>query len=379
MKTIDVPISRSHEYDVVVGGNGVNGTIVLHRPYHVTTKSLNPVSSGLVVGNQNIALAYQSPIIPASSGLAITAQSAYMRIGDEPILLEPVAIGMQIGVAGAGIQMEKKLFPYSAGLNINTSDSLIRRTYAISADSSELRTGADRAAAAVTRSINPTSSGVGILTNDVEIETGSTITIIGSGDSRNCYVSIGGVYYASGVQEVPVVAGQTITFRCRNASNVVGVVTIDGVQQSLSTNGAIAWSVPSGASKIIVGLSYQSNSSSINSPTISVSTSSDYYICAIKGSGNTNLAHVQINAVGTTYTYPTTISYFGLPTGILSVVRGKSSSPYGTVYVDGVLCLTVSTDTTGSYIYQVPDGARGSEITLALNSNFSGNISFITI
>lgn len=378
MKTIDVPISRSHEYDVVVGGNGTNGTIVLHRPYHVTTKSLNPVSSGLVVGNQSIALVYQSPIIPAGSGLAITAQSAYMRIGDEPILLEPAATGMQIGVASASIQMEKKLFPYSAGLNINTSDSLIRHTYAISADSSELRTGADRAAAAVTRSINPTSSGVGILTNDAEIETGSTITIIGSGNSSNCYVSIDGVYYASGVQEVPVVAGQTITFKCRNASKVVGVVTIDGVQQSLTTNGAIAWSVPSGASRIIVGLSYPSSSSSI-SPTISVSTSSDYYICAIKGNGNTNMAHVQINAVGTTYTYPTTISYLGLPTGILSVVQGKSSSPYGTVYADGVLCLTVSTNTTGSYIYQVPDGARGSEITLALNSNFSGNISFITI
>jgi hypothetical protein len=88
------------------------------------------------------------------------------------------------------------------------------------------------------------------------------VTITGTGNSSNCYVTIGGTKY-SAAANTTVNAGDTITFLVKGRnSSYAGKVTIDGatvLSVTSNTTSTYNWVVPDGLQSVSIFLSYSSS------------------------------------------------------------------------------------------------------------------------
>lgn len=88
------------------------------------------------------------------------------------------------------------------------------------------------------------------------------VTITGTGNSSNCYVTIGGTKY-SAAANTTVNAGDTITFLVKGRnSSYAGKVTIDGAEVlnvTSNTTSTYNWVVPDGLQSVSIFLSYSSS------------------------------------------------------------------------------------------------------------------------
>ena len=93
-------------------------------------------------------------------------------------------------------------------------------------------------------------------------------TITGSGSSTYCHATINGTKYYSAKSDIPVWAGDTITFGVRGRSaTYYGEVVIDGSQVLVvtsTTTSIYEWTVPSGITSISIAMSYTSTTNQRN-------------------------------------------------------------------------------------------------------------------
>ena len=94
------------------------------------------------------------------------------------------------------------------------------------------------------------------------VVTPASVTITGTGNSRNCYATINGTKYSAEANNIEVMSGDTITFGVYGySSKYYGEVVIDGTQTlkvTDKTTKTYNWTVPDGVKTISIGFTYTS-------------------------------------------------------------------------------------------------------------------------
>ena len=405
MEPIIVPITREHEYDITLRAQEheydikVNhGTtisdVVLHRPYHSSQKTLVPLQSGIALSAADMELGMYRGIAPAATQqIGIKMWPANMRREGDAEELYPVETGIGIDTGNISLVGVRGLIPTADGIRTATQNAAINNEYGIvpSADGVCLTTASSKIAksAKLTPVMSSIETGmseidIDIAPNDVEVEIiGQGINYYGSSSTyAYAYAEINNTIYTNATQGIIVHPGDTINIvACSSVSNTtaLGSIYVDGVQYSRVAQKS--FTVPSGSPKIIIGLAQNVTSASKQYTYAHASTSSDYLIVAITGSGS---------QYGCTVSYPgsqdiisprviTFATSTAFPTFSLSV--NGTSSNYGEIRIDGVQVKKVTSWNLETYSWAVPNTTRGASINMSVSGSSwmeTGTINVLT-
>ena len=175
MKTIDVPVFRTHEYDVVVGGNGINGTIVLHNPYHVSTKVLSLSHIGIAIGSGPVDIDYIRNISANAIGIGLTAKNLSVRRNNEAVEITPTTTGIKIGTGAPRLQSTSSLSPVVSGIGLSTQDVRLGTVFEVSPSTIGMQLDTGNISATSGISLSPMISVFGIETLDADLETNARV------------------------------------------------------------------------------------------------------------------------------------------------------------------------------------------------------------
>lgn len=213
-----------------------------------------------------------------------------------------------------------------------------------------------------------------------------TVNVTGSGDSRICSVTVGGVtfnYPNTGIVEVNV--GDSIDFKIgSDDSDGQGEVYIDGSKKFGKKNGSAVytWTIPDGCRYVHVHMSVEEyeneNAEYCDRGVIKVTTYDAVpTLVTVTGSGSSTYCYATINGSKVYNKKDGTVVSAG--DVITFGVYGYSSTYYGEVVIDGNVVVTSTGKSTVTYAWTIPDGITVINISLTYTSTSSKRNGRITV